>query len=95
MNTTELRPKDIRAKIAEVMEYRSVKTVYVIAEPEVSYEQFADFMSRITGSTSDLHIVLLTSGLRRKIEMGQVDPVCTILDLPESEYNKPFARYLQ
>jgi biopolymer transport protein ExbD len=38
MNWYELRPEDIRSKIAEVMEYRSVKTVYVIVEPNVSYK---------------------------------------------------------
>ncbi len=94
MNWTELRPEDIRGRIAEVMDYRSVRTVYVIAEPHVSYQQFADFMGRIVDATPNLHVVLLTSELRREMQMGEVDPVCTIRDSPGSEANRPFAEYL-
>jgi biopolymer transport protein ExbD len=94
MNWYELRPEDIRSKIAAVMEYRSVKTVYVIFEPNVSYKQFADFMSRIVDATPDLHVVLLTSELRREMQKGEVDSVCTILDSPENEANRPFVKHL-
>jgi biopolymer transport protein ExbD len=94
MNWTELRPEDIRGRIAEVMEYRAVKNVYVIVEPQVSYQQFTDFMSRIVDATPNLHVVLLTSELRREMQKGEVDPICTIQDSPESEANRPFATYL-
>jgi biopolymer transport protein ExbD len=94
INWTELRPEDIRGKIAEVMEYRSVKNVYVIVELQVSYQQFVNFMSRIVDASPNLHVVLLTSELRREIRKGEVDPVCTVLDSPESEALRPFARYL-
>lgn len=94
MNWTELRPEDIRSKIADVMEYRSAKSVYVIVEPQVSYQQFADFMSRIVDASPNLHVVFLTTELRREMRMGEVDPVCTVLDSPESEILRPFAKYL-
>jgi hypothetical protein len=51
-------------------------------------------MSRIVDATPNLHVVLLTSELRREMQIGEVDPVCTILDSPESEANRPFVTYL-
>ena len=68
INGTELSPSQIAPIVAEVTENRSKRDVYVLADSEVSYGQFAEFLGKIVGSTSDLHVGLISGDMRKLFE---------------------------
>ena len=75
----------MRGKIADIMENRWYKRVYVVADSEVSYGKFTDFMSRIVGASPDMQVVLLSGQLRHEVEQGPTFEGLCILESPESQ----------
>ncbi len=84
MNDYEVPPDRLRARLAEVYEYRMLKNVYVVADSEVSYGQFADFMSRIVGASPNLNVILLSGQLRREVETEPTFENLCFINSPES-----------
>jgi biopolymer transport protein ExbD len=84
MNDYQVPSGGLRAKLAEVFGNRMIKKVYVVADSEVSYEQFVDFMSKIVGASPDLHVILLSGQLRQEVESGPTFENLCVLESPES-----------
>ena len=85
MNDYEIAPDRLRAKIAEVFDNRMVKRVHVVADSDVSYGQFADFMSRIVGASPNLNVILLSGQLRREVESEPTFKNLCCISSPEAE----------
>ena len=61
---TEVAPDKLGPLIAKVNEGRHEHVLYLLVDPSVSYEQFADFLDKVQSSTSGLHVLLLSGQLR-------------------------------
>jgi biopolymer transport protein ExbD len=85
INDYEQSPDKLRGKIAEIMENRSYKNLYIVADSSVSYGKLADFMSRIVDASPGLHVVLLSGQLRREVEQWPTFEGLCILESPESQ----------
>ncbi|HEY1210099.1 MAG TPA: hypothetical protein VGE85_12065, partial [Terracidiphilus sp.] len=85
INETEISPDKLKGTIADIMENRYYKKLYIVADSGVSYGNFADFMSRIVGASPDLHVVLLSGQLRREVEQGPTFENLCGLQSPESQ----------
>jgi biopolymer transport protein ExbD len=85
INDYEQSPDKLRGKIADIMENRYYKNLYIVADSGVSYGKFADFLSRIVGASPDLHVVLLSGQLRREVEQGPTFEGLCIFESPESQ----------
>jgi hypothetical protein len=94
INETEVSPAQIRPKLEEVFEYRTVRRAYAVVDSGVPYGQFADFFARIASVTPKLDFVLLSGDLRRKVEREPTFEGLCDLSSPESELMRPFAVYL-
>jgi hypothetical protein len=71
--------------IARIMQYRAERVIYVLPYSEISYTEFANLMDKVAGSTTDLHIALLSGNLRRTMKEHRFD-TCD-LDWPQSEFD--------
>ena len=67
-------------RIGHIMKFRAQPSIYVLADPEVSYQQFATLIDRITGSTSNIQIGLVSAGLLSSLKSQYRGP-CS-LDWP-------------
>lgn len=63
-NWTEVAPERLGPLVAEVVEGRGERVVYVMADPSVPFGQFAEFLARVNSSEPGLHVVLLTDKFR-------------------------------
>jgi hypothetical protein len=84
MNEYEIAPDALSAKIAEVFGNRYVKKVYVVADSDVTYGQFADFMSKIVGASPNLNVILLSGQLRHEVESEPTFENLCFINSPES-----------
>lgn len=84
INNFEARPDELRPKLAEIFENRAVKKAYVVAHSDVSYGQFADFMSRIVGASPNLQVILLSGKLRKEVESSPTFEGLCEIESPES-----------
>jgi biopolymer transport protein ExbD len=82
INETETQASELRNRVHEIFEDRTVQRAYVIADSEVSYAQFADFLGRIVGATQKLDVVLISGQLRREVE---TEPTFECVTLPFTE----------
>jgi biopolymer transport protein ExbD len=83
VNETKVGRDELRSRILEIFENRAVRRVYVIADSRVSFDQFADFLSRIVGALPDLDVVLVSGQLRKEAEEEPTFECVTIIR-PES-----------
>jgi biopolymer transport protein ExbD len=68
INDTELPESQLASEVAEVMENRAERVVYVVVDSELPYGQFAQFLDKIAGATTDLHLVVVSGEIRRAFE---------------------------
>ncbi len=68
INAAEIPADQVRARVAALMENRAERVVYVIADSELSYGRFMEFLGKIEGATTDLHIVVISGEIRRMFE---------------------------
>jgi len=68
INSEEIPAGQVQAAVAAQMANRAERVVYVVADSELSYGQFASFLDRVSGATSDLHVVLVSGEIRRAFE---------------------------
>ena len=68
ISSTDIAPDRLTAIIALIMENREDRRVYVVADSQVSYSQFADFLGKIAGAGPNLRIALLSDRLQKDFE---------------------------
>jgi biopolymer transport protein ExbD len=83
INETRIPPGTLRARLAEIFEYRAFKQVFVVADSGVSWQQFLSFFSQIEGASPGLEVVLLSGELRREAERGEAYP-CAMIPVPQA-----------
>jgi biopolymer transport protein ExbD len=65
---TEVAADKLGPLIAEVNQGRQEHVVYVMADPAVTFGQFASFLGEINSSLPGLHVLLLTGQLRNYLD---------------------------
>src|SRR5271169_6761579 len=68
INEDEIPRDQLVPKIAELMESRVERAVYVVVDSEMSYGQFAEFLGQVAGAATDLHVVVVSGEVRRALE---------------------------
>jgi hypothetical protein len=90
INETRLSPEEIRKDLTLIYENRAERYLFFVVDPGVSFGEFADLYSKAASSTPDLHIGLLSRGIRGKIERCPPGAGCTY-EWP----NLPFNNYCE
>ena len=78
INDDEFSADRLAPAIADLMENRAERVVYVVADSDLSYGQFTNFMDKVAGSTADLHVVLVSGQILRAFETTH--EVCDFAD---------------
>ena len=68
---------ELSPRIGSIMRFRAEHAIYVLADPEVSYQQFVTLTDRIAGSASNMQIGLLTNQLL-SIERYHLEGPCSM-----------------
>ena len=68
INSTDYPPERLTALVALIMERRSDHIVYVAADSQVAYGQFADFLGKIASAAPNLRIAFLSNQLQKEFE---------------------------
>jgi biopolymer transport protein ExbD len=68
INEAEVPSGKLAPTISGLMENRAERVVYVIVDSDLSYGQFAEFLGKVKGSTSDLHVVVVSGAILREFE---------------------------
>ena len=61
------------------------KVIYMLPDPDVSFQEFADIYNKAASSTSDLHIVLSTHRLDKELDQCPQGSSCG-LEWPDNTY---------
>jgi hypothetical protein len=69
--------------IAELMENRAERVVYVVVDSELSYGQFASFLGKVKGATTNLHVVVVSGQVLKALQQGH--DLCDFV-YPASEF---------
>jgi biopolymer transport protein ExbD len=85
LNATAIPTDRLTTTIATVMENRSDRILYVVADPQVSYGQFVGFLDSIAKTKMVLHVALLTDQFRTVLEVNRSRAYCE-LEWPENEF---------
>ena len=72
LDSTGIAQDQLTAVVGFVMANRRDRIVYVDADPQVSYEEFAQFLNKITSAQDNLRIALLTPRLQESIKNASV-----------------------
>ena len=95
MNSFEISPGRLRPVIVEMLENRGIQRVYIVANSNLSYGQFAQVVSEVVGALPNLDVVLLSGDLRREVEREPTfDGLCGLDYLGPSRplrYISPYA----
>lgn len=54
--------------VAEIMDRRVERAVFLVGDPQISVQQFAQFFDRLKGATPDLHVILVSGEVRRALD---------------------------
>ncbi len=84
LNSTQIPLDQLTAIIKVVMENRSDRILYVVADPHISYGQFQSLLDKIAAAKLVLHIALLTDQFRAGLEREHGQAYCE-LEWPENE----------
>jgi biopolymer transport protein ExbD len=84
LNSTRIPPERLTKIVDEIMENRGDRILYVVADPEISYVQFVNFLDRVSAARMNLHVALLTDKLRESLEQDRGQAFCE-LEWPENE----------
>jgi biopolymer transport protein ExbD len=95
MNNLEVHPRRLRPLIIEMLGSRERQRVYVVANSNLSYGQFAQVLSEVVGAIPNLDLVLLSGDLLREVEREPTfDGLCGLDYLGPSRplrYISPYA----
>jgi hypothetical protein len=99
INEEQIPTDEFRFTLTEIYENRKQKILPVLADPDISYGDFARFYDEVISSTSDLHIILRTPQLEEQLHQCSPSGSCGI-DWPDHSYtpcvyrSSPFIRPL-
>jgi len=85
INETRESPDKLRSVLAEIYDNREEKVIYMLPDPDVSFQEFADIYNKAASSTSDLHIVLSTHRLDKELDQCPQGSSCG-LEWPDNTY---------
>ncbi|MGA2651163.1 MAG: hypothetical protein ABSF28_11600 [Terracidiphilus sp.] len=68
INESEIPADHVAPAVATLMESRAERVVYVVVDSELPYGRFAEFLDKVAGATSDLHVVVISGEVRRTFE---------------------------
>ena len=94
INDYEAAPEDLTPKLHVIFENRYVRRAYVVADSDVSYGSFADFLSRIALVKPKLDYVLLSGDLRREADHEPTFEGLCDISSPEGKKWTPFTVYV-
>jgi biopolymer transport protein ExbD len=72
INSTEIPADQVRLKVADLMENRAERVVFVVVDSELSYGQVVEFLGKIEGATDDLHVIVISGEIRREFMRNRV-----------------------
>jgi biopolymer transport protein ExbD len=72
INEAKIPVNQVRHRVAALMEDRAERVVYVVVDSELSYGQFAEFLGKIEGATTDLHVVVISGEISREFMKERV-----------------------
>lgn len=78
INDTPVSADELRPRLAEIYKNVAEKSVYMVSDPTVSYEEFANFYSRAASSDTDLRIVLLTRQIQERSDQCPLGSCCEL-----------------
>jgi biopolymer transport protein ExbD len=78
INQTLVSPDELRSRLAEIYESREEKIVYILSDSNISFTKFANIYNKAVSSTSDLHVVLITSQLDREFQQCPPGSYCEL-----------------
>ena len=82
INEDQVPANRLVQRIAGLMKNRAERVVYFIADSELSFGQFAEFLDKVSGATSDLRVVVVSGEARRAFEKSH--DVCDFVLSPDS-----------
>jgi len=65
INEIEVPSSSLAPAVAVLMENRAERVVYVVVDSDLTYGQFTEFVGKIEGATTDLHIVVVSGEILR------------------------------
>ena len=65
INETEVASNRLVQTVSSLMENRAERVVYVVVDSDLSYGQFAEFLGKIEGATTDLHVIVVSGDILR------------------------------
>jgi hypothetical protein len=68
INETEVPSNRLVQTVSSLMENRAELVVYVIVDSDLSYGQFAEFLGKVKGAKTDLHVVVVSGDILRAFE---------------------------
>jgi biopolymer transport protein ExbD len=68
INETEVPSNSLATAVAALMENRAERVVYVVVDSDLSYGQFVEFLGKIKGATTELHVVIVSGEILRAFE---------------------------
>ncbi len=74
INQYEIEPERLGSRVAELMQNRAVRVVYVVPDSGITYARFAEALARLNAATDDLHIVVLSGETRDTYFEKQLEP---------------------
>jgi biopolymer transport protein ExbD len=86
INDTEVPPDRLVSTVSDLMENRAERVVYVVVDSDLSYGPFAEFLDKVAGSTTDLHVVLVSGQILRAFQSNH--DLCDFV-YPAEEFKRP------
>lgn len=83
INGDEIPLGQLGPRIADLMQNRAERVVYVIPDSGIAYSRFVETLSTLYAATDDMHIAVLSGGLRETYTQEQLDP-CDLI-WPDAE----------
>lgn len=68
INEDEVAPGRLAPAVSELMENRAERVVYVVVDSDLSYGEFANFQDKVSGATTDLHVVVVSGQILRAFQ---------------------------
>jgi biopolymer transport protein ExbD len=68
INGSKIPRSTLQKDIAEKMERRVERVVFLVADPQMSVQEFAQFFGTLKGSVPDLHVIVVSGEVRRALD---------------------------
>jgi biopolymer transport protein ExbD len=78
INNSEINPKDLRSRVATIMETRAERVVFLVPESGISYASFVQSLDELNKAATEMHIAVLSGSLRDQYFLEDLLP-CDIV----------------